>query len=51
MTSKQTLINSGFDGTTTAMQALAGKDLHGMTAIVNGQHHCPVVGAHQRGNN
>lgn len=36
MTSKQTPINSGFDGATTATQALAGKDLHGMTAIVTG---------------
>nr|WP_314568072.1 hypothetical protein [uncultured Pseudomonas sp.] len=36
MTSKQTPINSGFDGATTAIQALAGKDLHGMNAIVTG---------------
>ncbi|CRM10673.1 oxidoreductase [Pseudomonas sp. 58 R 12] len=36
MTSKQTPINSGFDGATTATQALAGKDLHGMTVIVTG---------------
>ncbi|AQY66293.1 NAD(P)-dependent dehydrogenase (short-subunit alcohol dehydrogenase family) [Pseudomonas sp. TE36184] len=36
MINKQRPIESGFDGTTTAMQALAGKDLHGMTAIVTG---------------
>lgn len=36
MTGKQTPINSGFDATTTATQALAGKDLRGMTAIVTG---------------
>lgn len=36
MTSKQTPIDSGFDSATTATQALAGKDLQGMTCIVTG---------------
>jgi len=36
MINTQSPIESGFDGTTTALQALAGKDLHGMTAIVTG---------------
>lgn len=36
MINTQSPVESGFDGTTTALQALAGKDLHGMTAIVTG---------------
>lgn len=36
MINTQSPIESGFDGTTTALKALAGKDLHGMTAIVTG---------------
>lgn len=56
MINKQRPIESGFDGTTTAMQALAGKDLHGMTAIVTGGYSgigleaVLVAIAHHRGN-
>ncbi len=36
MTRKQAPLNSGFDASTTALQALAAKDLRAMTAIVTG---------------
>lgn len=36
MTRKQAPLNSGFGASTTALQALAAKDLRGMTAIVTG---------------